>query len=117
MIAGFVMGASILGLAVFAALVREEPRGSFFRGLGAGLVVLVLAGLALLRLLPPPETGGHGRVLTGLALLWFAWIFATAFVAQAFRRRFPQSSDWLMLAGGLTTLAPATGLVVALWMM
>lgn len=115
MIAGFVMGASVLGLAFFAALVRSEPDGGYFRSLGAGLVIAVLAGLAMLRLLPPSDTSGATRIVVALGLLWVAWILCIAFVSQAMRHRFPQSADMVLLAGGLVTLAPATGLVVALW--
>lgn len=115
MIGLVVAGASILGLALFAALVRSDPQPAFFRVIGTMVVLLGGAGIAMLRLLPNAGGGADGRLVFSLGLLWLAWVGVLAFVAQVLRRRFPQSADWLLLALGLATLAPATGLVVALW--
>ena len=115
MIGLFVAGASVLGLAVFAALVRNEPEPAFFRVIGVLVVLLGIAGLAILRLLPNEAEGAAGRLVFSLGLLWLAWIGVLAFVAQALRLRFPQSADWLLLSAGLATLAPVSGMVVALW--
>jgi len=117
MIALFVAGAALLGLAIFAMLVRNEPEPAFFRVIGVMVVLLGLAGFGLLRLLPNESGAGAGRLVFSLALLWVAWIGLLAFVVQALRLRFPQSADWLLLSAGLATLAPVTGMVVALWMM
>jgi len=111
----FLAGACILGLILFAALVRADPAPGFFRTLGVGVALAVLVGLAILRILP--HSGSDlGRVIFSLALLWLAWVGIMAFVAQLLRARFPQSTDWVLLSSGLATLAPATGLVLALWM-
>ncbi|MGR3322726.1 MAG: hypothetical protein ACU0DK_12425 [Pseudooceanicola sp.] len=116
MIAFFVAGACILGLAIFATIVRIDPGAGQLRGLAAGIVLTALAGFVLMWFLPMNNGGGAGRLLAALALLWLAWIVVMGFVAQALRMRFPQSTEPLLLAAGLATMAPAAGLVAALWM-
>ncbi|MDF1855075.1 hypothetical protein [Pseudooceanicola sp.] len=109
----FVIGAAILGLALFGILLRSAPEAGFFRLLASGIVLLVFAGTAMLRLLPIEPGGSGGRVMIALAFLWLAWVSAVAFVAQALRRSYPQSAAELTNVSALATLAPVAGLAIA----
>lgn len=116
MIAGILAGAGLIGLALFAVLVRNAPAPLYFRLLGPGVVLLVLSGLALLRLLPP-ESAEPQRLALALGLLWLGWVGLLAYMVQAVRLRLPQSGTILAAGGGLATLAPVAGCLLALYLL
>jgi len=99
---------SIVAVLTFGALVRDEPGRGFFRLTFAAVALAGAAGLVLMRLIPN-ESGGDGRSILILALMWFAWVGLAAVIVQALRQRFPDSEDVLQAGGALVALSPLAG--------
>ncbi|MGI3169697.1 hypothetical protein ACRARG_11115 [Pseudooceanicola sp. C21-150M6] len=109
----FLVIGTVLGLIIYLALVRRDPDSGFFPLLGPAVVVLGIAGFAMLRLLPLDAGVNPTRVLLAIALLWLGWVALLAFLSQAILRRIPASYPAPTIGGAVMTLAPALGYIAA----
>ncbi|WP_407494059.1 hypothetical protein [Pseudooceanicola sp. MF1-13] len=103
----------VVGVGVYVSLVRRMPNRSFFPLLGAGVVLLGLAGIGMLRLLPVDASENPTRVIVALMMLWIGWVGLMALIAQMLNSRMAGAHPWPVVAGGIGTLAPLLGFFIA----
>ncbi|WP_136636152.1 hypothetical protein [Pseudooceanicola onchidii] len=103
---------TLVGLGLYALLVRGEANRAFLPMLGPGVVLLAIAGIGILRLLPTDSDAISARTYIALAMLWIGWIGFAALVAQMLMRRMPDLTPVPALTGALATLAPVAGFLV-----
>ena len=113
MLIGILIALTLVGLGLYALLVRRAANGSFVPLLGSGVVLLGIAGIGILRLLPTDDTETTVRTYVALAMLWIGWIGLSALIAQALSRRMPDLAPAPSMIGALATLAPLAGFLIA----
>jgi hypothetical protein len=104
---------TLVGLGLYAILVRRTANGNFVPMLSSGVVLLGIAGIGILRLLPTYDTETTLRTYVALTMLWVGWIGLSALIAQAMTRRMPDLAPAPSLIGALATFAPLTGFLIA----
>lgn len=104
---------TVIGLGLYATLLRNQAERSTLPLLGPGVILLGIAGIGILRLLPTDTTETTMRTFVALAMLWIGWIGLTALVTQMLTRRMPDIAPVPALSGAVATLAPVAGFLIA----
>lgn len=108
MLTVYLIAVAIVGLGLYAALVRR----GYLPMLGPGVILLGVAGIGILRLLPTDGDDTALRTLIALVMLWIGWIGLTALVVQLMNRRLPDIAPVPSLTGAVATLAPIAGFLI-----
>ena len=103
----------LIGLGLYATLVRGRPDRATLPLLGPGVALLGIAGIGILRLLPTDNAETTMRTYVALAMLWVGWIGLIALLTQILTRRMPDIAPVPALSGAVATLAPVAGFLLA----
>ncbi|WP_375174117.1 hypothetical protein [Pseudooceanicola sp.] len=104
----------LIGLGLYAGLIRRAPDRSGLSLLGPGVILLAIAGIGMLRLLPTDAAEHSVRTYTALGMLWVGWIGLAALLTQMMDRRMPDLAPAPALFGAATTTAPVIGFLIAM---
>jgi drug/metabolite transporter (DMT)-like permease len=104
----------VVGPLSYLWLLRPRPSRKQFVGIGC-----IVAGSTGMSIVLRYLSGGWGQdvwvTLTGIALIWIAWIAILVFVAQKFRQQDARQvvRRWTSVIGALATTIPWFGLASA----